>query len=147
VIPVPPLSAPAVSLEEKPQTPKSNFAVPGLYFYDESVLEVAGSVGVSLRGEREITTVNNTYLVREKLKVSILPRGTTWLDTGTFATLHDAGTYVRLVQERQGQKIGCLEEIAFRQGWISDSKLVELAHRYTDPDFLDYLIDVAGSQR
>ena len=137
----------ALSLEEKPETPKSNYAVPGLYFYDETILEVASTVGMSLRGEREITTVNYNYLLEKKLKVSILPRGTTWLDTGTFATLHDASSYVRLIQERQGNKIGCLEEVAFRQGWISESKLIELARRYVDPDFSDYLIDIAGSQR
>jgi glucose-1-phosphate thymidylyltransferase len=137
----------ALSLEEKPEVPKSNFAVPGLYFYDETILDVSSSVGMSERGEREITTVNLNYLLQKNLKVSILPRGTTWLDTGTFATLHDASSYVRLIQERQGNKIGCLEEVAFRQGWISQSKLVELARLCVDPNYSQYLIDIAGSQR
>jgi glucose-1-phosphate thymidylyltransferase len=106
-------------LIEKPKVPKSSLAVPGLYFYDDSVIEKAHQVKPSVRGELEITSINQMYLKRNALAVEILHRGTAWLDTGTFETLYEAGSYIRVLQERQGYRIGCLEEIAFRQGWIS----------------------------
>jgi len=117
----------AISLEEKPLDPKSNFAVPGLYFYDNSVLDIAAAVKPSKRGELEITSINQEYLTREKLRVQILPRGTAWLDTGTPENLLAAASYVKIIEERQGFKIACLEEIAWRNKWISDSELIALA--------------------
>lgn len=117
----------AISLEEKPSEPKSNFAVPGLYFYDNAVLEIAAGVKPSKRGELEITSVNQEYLTREKLRVQVLPRGTAWLDTGTPENLLAAASYVKIIEERQGFKIACLEEIAWRNKWISDSELIALA--------------------
>ena len=107
-------------LLEKPKEPKSSLAVPGLYFYDETVIEKAHQVQPSVRGELEITSINQMYLEQSALAVEILHRGTAWLDTGTIETLYEAGSYIRVLQERQGYRIGCLEEIAFRQGWISD---------------------------
>ena len=128
-----------VSIEEKPKTPKSFYAVPGLYFYDEDVIEIAKSIKPSARGELEISSVNEEYLRRSQLNATILERGTTWLDTGTFDSLHDASSYVRVIEERQGVKISCLEEIAFRNKWISKAELLELAESYRGGDYANYL--------
>lgn len=116
-----------VSIEEKPTKPKSKFAIPGLYFFDENVVDIARSVQPSARGELEITSVMSEYLNRGKLKVEVLPRGTAWLDTGTFNTLHEAGTYVKIIEERQGSRVGCVEELAWRNGWIGDEQLMALS--------------------
>lgn len=128
-----------VSIEEKPQAPKSDFAIPGLYFFDEHVVEIANNVKPSPRGELEITSVMKEYLHRGKLKVEVLPRGTAWLDTGTFNTLHEAGTYVRIIEERQGARVGCVEEIAWRNGWISDDSLRMLAEKMLGSGYGTYL--------
>ena len=128
-----------VSIEEKPKFPKSNFVVPGLYFYNSSVVDVARGIVPSARGELEITSVNEYYLQERKLNVQILERGTTWLDTGTFESLHTAASYVRIIEERQGSKISCLEEIAWRNGWISDLELGISIDSYRDNDYAKYL--------
>ena len=132
-------SGKVISLEEKPTEPKSSYAVPGLYFYDNSVVSIAKSVKPSSRGELEITSVNQEYLNRGLLQTTILERGTAWLDTGTFESLNYASTYVQIVEERQGLKISCLEEVAWRRGWINDYELIEAADDYKSSPFGDYL--------
>ena len=140
-----------ISIEEKPVAPKSNYAVPGLYFYDNSVVEIAKGIEPSARGEIEITAVNSEYLKAGNLQVSILPRGTAWLDTGTVQALHDAASYVRILEERQGTKVSCLEEIAWRQGWISNDKLHSLAQSYGISPFGNFLrsllLDIGNRER
>jgi glucose-1-phosphate thymidylyltransferase len=137
----------AVSIEEKPVKPRSNFAVPGLYFYDNSVVEVAAALKPSARGEYEITDVNKEFLRRGTLKVEILDRGTAWLDTGTFASLMQAGQYVQVIEERQGLRIGCIEEVAWKQGWITDAQLLELAKPLVKSGYGEYLVKLVGEEK
>jgi len=132
----------ALSLEEKPEKPKSNYAVPGLYYYDNSVIEIAKNIQPSERGEYEITDVNKEYLRRGELDVRVLGRGTAWLDTGTFKSLMQANQYVQVIEDRQGRKIGCIEEAAWRMGYINDSKLLEIAEPLRKSGYGDYLVNL-----
>lgn len=136
----------AISIEEKPEKPKSNYAVPGLYFYNNDVVKIAKELKPSKRGEYEITDVNKKYLEQGKLEVGILDRGTAWLDTGTHASLMQAGQYVQVIEERQGLKIGCIEEIAFRKGFISKQQLQKLAYPLIKSGYGIYLMDIVNEQ-
>lgn len=129
----------AISIEEKPVAPKSNFAVPGLYFYDNTVVEIAKNIKPSPRGEYEITDVNRVYLESGKLHVGVMSRGTAWLDTGTFDSFADACEFVRVIEKRQSQKIGCIEEIAYRKGFISREQLLLIADKYAKSGYGEYL--------
>ncbi len=135
-----------ISIEEKPLEPKSNFAIPGLYFFDNAVIEVAKNVKPSLRGELEITDVIRNYMDNSKLHVSILPRGTAWLDTGSIQNLHDASSYIKVIEERQGSKVGCIEEVSWRLGWIEDSNLESIADRYANSPYGEYLRNLPRSR-
>ena len=132
----------ALSLEEKPKNPKSNYAVPGLYYYDNSVVEIAKTIQPSARGEYEITDVNKEYLNQGKLDVRVLGRGTAWLDTGTFTSLMQANQYVQVIEERQGRKIGCIEEAAWRMGYINDANLLEIAEPLRKSGYGEYLVNL-----
>jgi len=136
----------AISIEEKPSKPKSNYAVPGIYFYDSDVVEIAKSLKPSARGEYEITDVNNVYLKRGKLMVNVLERGTAWLDTGTFGSLMEAGQFVQTIENRQGLKIGCIEEVAYVMGYINRQELLILASSLEKSGYGDYLKQVLESR-
>lgn len=137
----------AVSIEEKPEHPKSNFAVPGLYFYDNQVVEIAKNLKPSARGEYEITDVNKTYLSMGKLKVGVLGRGVAWLDTGTHKSLIQAGQFIEVIEDRQGLKIGCIEEMAYEMGFIDETQLEKLAHKYLKSGYGEYLLNVLKQEK
>jgi len=134
-----------ISIEEKPKQPRSNYAVPGLYFYDNSVVEIAKNLKPSARGEYEITDVNKEYLKRGKLKVGLLERGTAWFDTGTFASLMQASQFVQVIEERQGMNIGCIEEVAYRMGFINKEQLKKLAEPLLKSGYGTYLMNIANA--
>ncbi len=136
----------AISIEEKPKQPKSHYAVPGLYFYDNSVVDIAAGIKPSGRGEYEITSVNEEYMQRGQLRVGVLNRGVAWLDTGTFSSLNEASTFVRVIEERQGLKVGCIEEIAYLGGFISRDELLGLAAKHAKSEYGDYLRRVAATE-
>ncbi len=136
-----------LSLEEKPERPRSSFAVPGLYFYDNDVVEIARAVRPSARGELEITAVNDAYLQAGRLGVTVLERGTAWLDTGTFEAMMQAAEFVQVIEDRQGQKIGCIEEIAWREGWIDDAQLRELADPLRKSGYGEYLLGLITEEQ
>ena len=131
-----------ISIEEKPANPKSNYAVPGLYFYDNDVVDIAKNIAPSPRGEYEITDINKEYLKRGKLSVGILNRGTAWLDTGTFASLMQAGQFVQVIEERQGMKVGCIEEVAYRMGYIDKTQLKKIAEPLVKSGYGQYLLNL-----
>ena len=132
----------AISIEEKPEHPKSDFAVPGLYFYDNEVVDIARNLKPSARGEYEITDVNKHYLRAGRLKVAVLGRGTAWLDTGTHQSLMQAGQFIQVIEERQGLKIGCIEEVAWHKGFIDNERLEQLGHKYLKSGYGEYLLDL-----
>jgi glucose-1-phosphate thymidylyltransferase len=134
----------AISLEEKPSRPRSDYAIPGLYFYDNDVVEIARELKPSERGELEITDLNRVYLEQGRLRVEVLPRGTAWLDTGTFDSLNDASNFIRTIEQRQGMKVGCPEEVAWRRGFLTDDELRERAEGLRKSGYGDYLLHVLG---